>query len=49
MVSLVELLGREFGQSQVIISTHEDDFARFICYKYGKYGLSHKAVSLKHG
>lgn len=49
MVSLVELLGREFGQSQVIISTHEDDFARFIGYKYGKYGLSHKSVSLKHG
>lgn len=48
MVSLVELLGREFGQSQVIISTHEDDFARFIGYKYGKYGLSHKSVSLKH-
>lgn len=48
MVSLVELLGREFGQSQVIISTHEDDFARFISYKYGKYGLSHKSVSLKH-
>ena len=49
MVSLVELLGREFGQSQVIISTHEDDFARFIGYKYDKYGLSHKSVSLKQG
>lgn len=47
MVSLVELLGREFGQSQVIISTHEDDFARFIGYKYGKYGLSYKSISLK--
>lgn len=49
MVSLVELLGREFGQSQIILSTHEDDFARFIGYKYGKYGLDHKSVSLKHG
>jgi exonuclease SbcC len=49
MVSLVELLGREFGQSQVILSTHEDDFARFIGYKYGKYGLNHKAISLKRG
>ena len=49
MVSLVELLGREFGQTQVIISTHEDDFARFISYKYGKYGLKHKSVSLKRG
>lgn len=47
MVSLVELLGREFGQIQVILSTHEDVFSRYIGYKYGKYGLSHKSVSLK--
>lgn len=49
MVSLVELLGREFGQSQVILSTHEDVFAKYIRYKYGKYGLSHKSVSMKDG
>lgn len=47
MVSLVELLGREFGDSQVILSTHEDTFAKYIQYKYERYGLTHKAVSLK--
>lgn len=49
MVSLVELLGREFGDSQVILSTHEDSFSRFIGYKYEKYGLNHASVSLKDG
>lgn len=47
MVSLVELLGREFGDSQVILSTHEDTFSKYIRHKYGRYGLPHKAVSLK--
>ena len=47
MVSLVELLGREFADSQIILSTHEDVFAKYIRYKYDRYGLKHKAVSLK--
>ena len=47
MVSLVELLGREFGDAQVILSTHEDTFAKYIRYKYDRYGLTHKAISLK--
>ena len=47
MVSLVELLGLEFGDSQVILSTHEDSFSKYIRHKYGRYGLPCKAVSLK--
>ena len=47
MVSLVELLGREFSDSQIILSTHEDVFAKFIRYKYDRYGLKHEAISLK--
>ena len=47
MVSLVELLGREFADSQIILSTHEDTFAKYIGYKYKKHGLDHKAISLK--
>lgn len=47
MVSLVELLGREFADSQIILSTHEDVFAKYVQYKYDRYGLEHKAVSLK--
>ena len=47
MVSLVELLSREFADSQIILSTHEDTFAKYIGYKYKKHGLDHKAISLK--
>ena len=47
MVSFVELLGREFGDSQVILSTHEDSFSKYIQHKYKRYGLSHNAVNLK--
>ena len=47
MVSLVELLGREFANSQIILSTHEDVFANYIGEKYKLYGLEHDVVSLK--
>ena len=47
MVSLVELLGREFANSQIILSTHEDVFANYIGEKYTLYGLEHNVVSLK--
>ena len=47
MVSLVELLSREFADSQIILSTHEDTFAKYIGYKYKKHGLDHRAISLK--
>lgn len=49
MVSMVDLLVCEFADSQVILSTHEDTFAKYIGYKYGRYGLSSKAVSLRDG
>lgn len=47
MISLVELLGREFGNTQIILSTHEDNFSRYICYKFGKYRLPYTSVSMK--
>lgn len=47
MVSLVELLGQEFAESQIILSTHEDVFAKYIQYRYDRYDLEYKAVSLK--
>jgi exonuclease SbcC len=47
MISLVELLGREFGNTQIILSTHEDTFSRYICYKFGKYRLPNTSVSMK--
>jgi len=47
MISFVELLRREFGQSQIILSTHEDTFSNYICYKFQKYGLSQQTITLK--
>lgn len=47
MISFVELLRREFGEYQIILSTHEEDFSNFIRYKFGKYGLETKTITLK--
>lgn len=44
--SLVELLRNEFNDYQLIVSTHEDDFSRYIRYKYEKYHLVAKKISL---
>lgn len=47
MISFVELLRREFSDCQIILSTHEEDFSNFIRYKFEKYGLKAKAITLK--
>ena len=47
MISFVELLRREFCGSQIILSTHEEDFSNFIRYKFKKYGLGTQAITLK--
>lgn len=46
VASLVELLRNEFKNYQMIVSTHEDDFSRFIHYKYEKYKLIAKRYQL---
>lgn len=48
MISFIELLRTEFSSSQIILSTHEDDFSSYICYKFDKYGLDHKSIMLKN-
>lgn len=48
MISFVELLRGEFNQSQIILSTHEDTFSNYICYKFQKYGLSQQTITLKN-
>lgn len=40
IASLVEVLRGEFKDYQMIVSTHEEDFSRFIRYKYDKYNLT---------
>lgn len=47
MISFVELLRREFSACQIILSTHEEDFSNFIRYKFKKYGLIAKSITLK--
>lgn len=47
MISFVELLRREFGDCQIVLSTHEEDFSNFVQYKFEKYGLKAKAITLK--
>lgn len=47
IASFVELMRNEFGDRQIILSTHEDDFSRYVRYKYSKYGLKTIAIALK--
>lgn len=47
MISFVELLRTEFKDCQILLSTHEDDFSRFIRYKYSKYELEALPITLK--
>lgn len=47
MISFVELLHREFSGCQIILSTHEEDFSNFIRYKFKKYGIDTRAITLK--
>ena len=47
MISFVELLRMEFSKTQVVLSTHEDEFSNFIRYKFDNYKLSEQAITLK--
>lgn len=46
--SLVELLKYNFSDQQLILSTHEDRYSKFIRYKYEKFGLTGKAINMKN-
>ncbi len=48
IASFVELIRNEFRDRQIILSTHEDSFSRYIRYKYSKYGLKASAITLKN-
>lgn len=48
MISFVELLRREFLDSQIILSTHEDRFANYIKYKFSKYNIQSQTITLKN-
>lgn len=45
--SLVELLKYNFASQQIVLSTHEDKYSRFIRYKFDKFGLSNKNINMR--
>ncbi|MBZ9622143.1 AAA family ATPase [Clostridium sp. FP2] len=47
IASFVELMRNEFQDRQIILSTHEDTFSRYVRYKYSKYGLKANSIALK--
>lgn len=46
IASLSDLLRVELRDRQVIMSTHEQDIANYLVYRYSKAGLSHKKINL---
>lgn len=47
MVSFVELLRNEFPDKQIFLSTHEDNVAKFIDYKFAMYGIDSQMYNVK--
>ena len=47
MVGLIDLLRDAFGNTQLIISTHEEKFERYLSYKYTKSGKNVKSIHMK--
>lgn len=47
MESLVGLLKNEFGNKQIILSTHEIDKENYILYKFLKYKQRGQSFNLK--
>jgi len=45
--SLIEVLKHNFSNQQIILSTHEDRYSKFMRYKYEKFKLSHKNIKMK--
>ncbi len=47
MASFVEVLRNDFKEKQIIMSTHEEDVARYMRYKFKKYNLQTKNINIK--
>lgn len=47
IAGLVELLRNDFSDRQIFISTHEDKMSTYMRYKFEKFGLRSKRLSLK--
>ena len=47
IASFVDILRNEFSNRQLVISTHEEEFSRYIAYKFKKYGYDYKMFNVK--
>ncbi|PJL10874.1 recombinase RecF [Stenotrophomonas maltophilia] len=47
IASLTDLLRCEFGNRQLIISSHEDDISSYIRYRFAKAGLGTKSLNMQ--
>lgn len=47
IASLTEILKNEFKDSQILISTHDDNIAGYMCYKYKKSGNTCKNFNVQ--
>lgn len=45
--SFIELLRNDFGDKQIVLSTHEENVSSFIRYKFSTYNLNSQSVNLK--
>lgn len=48
MYGFIDLLRNEFGDNQIIMSTHEDLMSAFMRYKFKNYNLKEKRIDLKN-
>jgi exonuclease SbcC len=47
VASLTEILRNEFSNTQIIISTHDDSTAGYMCYKYIKSGIECRNLNIQ--
>ena len=47
VASLTEILRNEFEGTQILISSHEDNIAGYMCYKYNKFGKVYKNFNVQ--
>ncbi|RDY28426.1 hypothetical protein CHL78_005880 [Romboutsia weinsteinii] len=48
LISFTEILRNEFSDKQVIMSTHENNIAGYINYKYSKYNLDSSIIDVRN-
>lgn len=45
--SFIELMRHDFREYQLIMSTHEDDIASYLSYKFGKFGFTTNSINMQ--